>query len=313
MISTSFYLNANGISVSIAPYFENKKAAVTYTFDDGLRCQLTKAIPVLNELDFKATFFVITAVTPDYKKDAEKMNPGDWGSIAWEEWEEVIAQGHEIGNHSPEHKNLRDMSLAEASRRILQAQVKIQNKLNISPLTFCYPYNARTEELETFVHYQFPFSRTYQKGFGSSINQEAMDAVVKKAIDQGKWEVIMLHGIDSGYDKFDNPNELFKHWRYVKTIEKEVWVDTFAGIGDYITLAKNTNIQTTHKKNIFSIRLKNTTAKLQNTKLTLILKGIRTDNFTVKQGEKILAVQKYTDHYLVNVEPNETVIKIQYE
>ena len=43
----------------IAKFDGDRAAAISYTFDDGLRDQYTLAVPMLNEVGFKGTFFII--------------------------------------------------------------------------------------------------------------------------------------------------------------------------------------------------------------------------------------------------------------
>ncbi|WP_304236955.1 polysaccharide deacetylase family protein [Jiulongibacter sediminis] len=50
----------NNLETTICKWQGDKKAAISITYDDGIINQFTVARPIMNELDFKATFFVIT-------------------------------------------------------------------------------------------------------------------------------------------------------------------------------------------------------------------------------------------------------------
>ena len=63
--------------------------AVSLTFDDGLDCQLEKAIPPMNELGLRGTFYILPT-------------GADWLKRCLP-WSEAAAAGHEIGNHSLSH------------------------------------------------------------------------------------------------------------------------------------------------------------------------------------------------------------------
>ena len=84
--------------------------AVSLTFDDGCQSQLDKAIPHMDALGIKGTFFL-----PPSALDTP-------GKIA--AWKKVAANGHEIGNHSWSHAgwNLVNWSLAQMEADILKAQ-----------------------------------------------------------------------------------------------------------------------------------------------------------------------------------------------
>jgi len=71
------------------PAWRGKKAAVVLTYDDALNVHLDNAIPLLDSLGLKGTFY-LTAFAP-----ASKNRIGDWRKVA--------ANGHELGNHTLFH------------------------------------------------------------------------------------------------------------------------------------------------------------------------------------------------------------------
>lgn len=66
-----------------------QKAAVSLSYDDALNSQLDNAIPVLNEHNIKASFYLMLA-SPVV---GERL----------EEWRAAAKQGHELGNHTIYH------------------------------------------------------------------------------------------------------------------------------------------------------------------------------------------------------------------
>ena len=70
------------------PWPSGKRAAVVLTYDDTLVSQLDIAIPALDAVGLKGTFFLIgSKITPD--------------QIA--RWRAAAAEGHELGNHTIRH------------------------------------------------------------------------------------------------------------------------------------------------------------------------------------------------------------------
>ncbi|MET0461624.1 MAG: polysaccharide deacetylase family protein [Chitinophagaceae bacterium] len=69
--------------------WNGKKAAVVITYDDAIDEHLNNAIPVLDSLNLKATFY-ITGFSNSMQKRLQ-----DWKSIA--------TRGHELGNHTLYH------------------------------------------------------------------------------------------------------------------------------------------------------------------------------------------------------------------
>jgi len=66
----------------------HKKAVIVLTYDDGIKSQLDNAVPLLDSLHFKATFFLIGDVL-------------DYNSIL--KWRAVAKKGHELANHTMYH------------------------------------------------------------------------------------------------------------------------------------------------------------------------------------------------------------------
>ncbi|MFT5760012.1 MAG: peptidoglycan/xylan/chitin deacetylase (PgdA/CDA1 family), partial [Alteromonadaceae bacterium] len=65
------------------------KAAISLAYDDALNSHLDHALPALNKLNFKASFY-LTLSSPTVDKRLE-------------EWRRAAKQGHELGNHSINH------------------------------------------------------------------------------------------------------------------------------------------------------------------------------------------------------------------
>ena len=59
-IAVSGYVRGADSQTTITRWPFDKRAAVSITFDDGIRTQFTQALPVLNRLKFPGTFFIVT-------------------------------------------------------------------------------------------------------------------------------------------------------------------------------------------------------------------------------------------------------------
>ncbi|MBL7750047.1 MAG: polysaccharide deacetylase family protein, partial [Chitinophagaceae bacterium] len=64
--------------------WQGKKCAVVITYDDAIDQHLDNALPLLDSLGLKATFYV-TAFSPSVQ-------------TRMEEWRAMAAKGHELGN-----------------------------------------------------------------------------------------------------------------------------------------------------------------------------------------------------------------------
>lgn len=76
-------------SAQFNPAWKGKKCAVVLTYDDALNVHLDHAIPVLDSLQLKATFY-LTASSPGCK-------------LRLDDWRKAAAKGYELGNHTLFH------------------------------------------------------------------------------------------------------------------------------------------------------------------------------------------------------------------
>ena len=69
--------------------WNNKKAAVALTYDDGLNVHLDKVVPALDSAGFKGTFYI--------PGNAEAL------FLRMNDWKAISCNGHELGNHTLFH------------------------------------------------------------------------------------------------------------------------------------------------------------------------------------------------------------------
>ncbi|MCF6437518.1 polysaccharide deacetylase family protein [Pseudoalteromonas sp. MMG022] len=159
-VRLTVYLLASASFVSIAdedyseqPFYPNGASnAVSITFDDGRHSQLDIGVPILNKHGIKATFYVsrdnVVARLPD--------------------WQKVVANGHEIGNHTTSHvctgnfqwlrkqnKGLEQTSLDWLRKDIEQTNIYIEKHLKVKPRSFAYPcgntFVGRGQNVKSYV------------------------------------------------------------------------------------------------------------------------------------------------------------------
>ncbi|HEY4937013.1 MAG TPA: polysaccharide deacetylase family protein, partial [Puia sp.] len=83
-----FFMSLSNYAQSTRPW-QGKQCAVVLTYDDAIDQQLDNAVPVLDSLGLKATFY-ITAYSTSMQT---RMN----------EWRQLSVSGHELGNHTLFH------------------------------------------------------------------------------------------------------------------------------------------------------------------------------------------------------------------
>jgi peptidoglycan/xylan/chitin deacetylase (PgdA/CDA1 family) len=138
------------------------------TFDDGYANLAQEAYPVLADLGFTATTFLITDFigrlnTWDVRYTWERLLHLDWPAI--EQWQ---ARGFEFGSHSATHRRLTWLTTA-AMRRELEAsrQVLVQRLGPSAGRALAYPFGAqstRVGEAARLAGYELGFGGPREDG-----------------------------------------------------------------------------------------------------------------------------------------------------
>jgi len=201
---------------------------VSLTFDDGLRCQIERGVPVLDQHGLPATFFIAANASPvhlDYCPHAP------WRKIEWNAddartLKEMVRRGHEIGSHSVSHKHSQNRSLrpahdpgydaryeAEESKRL------ISDWMDTDITSFCYPFCGKGGGLkEAVVAARYSQARAGAGGayypIGAALDYFDIDcrfagqsgrrenvADWKRHGDQ--WHVLTFHGIGEVHASLD--------------------------------------------------------------------------------------------------------------
>ena len=220
--------------VRVARYQGDRRGAVSLTFDDGLRDQLELAVPVLDRLGFKATFFIIAGRTPETDAEAKDKRPGDWGGISWPQLKALAAQGHEIGNHSWSHAALTRIDDAALDDEVNKSFDAIAAHLGSPPITFCYPGNGFDDRVKAAALKRHVTDRETCFDFEKATKEDGRNVEVDRAILEGRWIVSITHGILNGYAAYPSLKVFEGYLQYIKDREDQIWVDTFAHVFCYV-------------------------------------------------------------------------------
>ena len=109
---------------------------ILITFDDAWRCQYKNALPILNEFGYKATFYAYTDVIEHRS------------NMTYNQLQNLVRQGHNVGCHSAMHSNLTKPFKTENTERYnarliretSNAKKTIEEHIGFPVKHFCYPY-----------------------------------------------------------------------------------------------------------------------------------------------------------------------------
>lgn len=108
------------------------------TFDDGNLDIYTNAFPIMQELGFVGTFYIVADRLDSYRL------------VNAAQLQEMAAAGWEIGSHSMTHVDLTD-NHHRLSEELEQSRSVLENAIGVPILTFAYPFGARDEYVKEWT------------------------------------------------------------------------------------------------------------------------------------------------------------------
>jgi peptidoglycan/xylan/chitin deacetylase (PgdA/CDA1 family) len=247
----SFFLLGNASAQTSQPW-KGKKAAVVITYDDAINQHLDNAIPVLDSLGLKTTFYV-TAFSNSMQT---RLN----------EWKKLSANGHELGNHTLFHpciggagrewvskqNDLRNFSVKRMENEVGMTNLFLQALDGKTRRTFAFTCGDMKIDDSLFINgmkNDFAAARAVRNEM-HRINEvdlysvdcymvnnhsfEQMKEWVDKAIQTNSLLVILFHGVGGGNGldvSLPAHRELLS---YLKQNEKDIWIAPMIEVAEFI-------------------------------------------------------------------------------
>jgi peptidoglycan/xylan/chitin deacetylase (PgdA/CDA1 family) len=132
------------------------------TFDDGWLNWLTVALPVLERLDVRGTFYVC----PGWWGGRHPDVAGDAGRLLEEADARALhLAGMELGSHSMSHPDLRTLDDGELTRELTESKSAVERITGRACRTFAYPYGTFDERVaEAVASAGYDLAFTWQPG-----------------------------------------------------------------------------------------------------------------------------------------------------
>jgi len=156
----AYLAKLNYTSYTLSQAIEEKERlndkSVVITFDDGYRDNFTNAFPILKKYNFKATIFVIVnRFDNDWSVHRKVKNSNIVNKIEKltdSDIKELLDSGNiEIGAHTINHKNFKNISQDEKRVEIVESKKALEERFNISCKTFSYPFGIYDDKDEKLV------------------------------------------------------------------------------------------------------------------------------------------------------------------
>ena len=287
--------------VSVAQYKDNKKAAISLTFDDGNRDNATMVAPELEKRGLRGTFWIIADVVDD-------NNPNQ-PHVSWKQLRDMAEAGHEISNHTWSHRKTVNLTYDEFRRDVEKCDSAIEANVGIRPITFCYPHNYVDPEVFRIASKGRVGTRTRTVGVGQKNNHSTAESLTKwlnRTIDNGEWGITMTHGIVAGWDTWDDPQVLWNFFDQIKEREGEVWVAPFKNVAAYDRERRDFDFYVKNPEGAVQILpLSPLDGKLFNEPLTLVISNWGDRLPSISQDSKAVAARIDGEGNLVfDIDPN---------
>ncbi len=153
---------------------------IALTFDlGGARGTTSELLVLLQRLGIKATFFVI----------------GQWAEQNPDLLQQMVAQGHELGNHSYSHPDLTTISLAQAESQLTRTEEIVTRLSGASTKPFFRPpfgaYNAAVVDLAKRLGYQTIYWTLDSTDWRP---ESTVDSITQRVVSQaGNGYIIVFH------------------------------------------------------------------------------------------------------------------------
>lgn len=238
-------------SMAQSPW-KGKKAAVVLTYDDAIDQHLDNAIPVLDSLGLKATFY-ITGFSASMQKRLE-----DWKSLA--------KKGHELGNHTLYHPciggkgrewvrpeyDLNNYTIPRLVDEIRATNILLRSMDGKTRRTFAFTCADTKVKDSAFAHLiagDFVGLRNVRAEMHTidKVDPDNLDCYmvsgqtgtqmidwVKKAIESNSLLVILFHGVGGGNGLDVSIPAHRELLQYLKKNEKDIWIAPMVEVAEYV-------------------------------------------------------------------------------
>jgi len=242
------------------PKFEwpdGRRAALSITFDDTRPSQLDSGLPILDGHGVKATFYVSLAAASQRKDD----------------WRQLPAAGHELGNHTVSHpcsvnygfsrtNVLEDYTFERMEEELTGASVAIEEQFGVRPATFAYPcgqkYVGRGEGVRSYVplvakhflvgrgfmdeFYNPPLVCDLAQAMARSFDElpfSLVEQYLKRAISGRGWLIVVGHDVSEDRGQAVRPDTLESLCQFATDPANGIWVDTVERVGRHIQTSRS--------------------------------------------------------------------------
>jgi peptidoglycan-N-acetylglucosamine deacetylase len=171
------------------PSEDSGRRVVTFTFDDGPAPRTTDAVlRVLKKYQVQATFFLIAEYLDRNSQRGERMRRAA---------AHIAAEGHLIGNHTYDHKNLGSLDQESVDAEITRAQESIASVVGKRPTLFRPPFGAMSTHVQNTLNSEslLPVLWSVEAGDMNERDAKAIAKELRGRIMYADGGLVLLHDV----------------------------------------------------------------------------------------------------------------------
>ena len=143
---------------------KNHNKEFILTFDDGYENIFTNAFPILIELGFKATCFIITNKIGHYNEwDINKDNFKKMKLMNRDQINEWLQKGFDVGSHTMDHLDLIKLNYENKNQQIINSKKFFKDVFNIEIDSFAYPFGSYDNETLNIIKQNYNYAVTTKR------------------------------------------------------------------------------------------------------------------------------------------------------
>jgi hypothetical protein len=276
-------------NIVITTWADDRNSAFSFSFDDGFISHYVNVREILNQFDFKGTFYLL----PPFLTDSL---PGIWRYGTWQMFEEMSNEEHELGSHTLNHDTLAQLPVGDTltphtihyemyhSREMINERAP-----NQKCITFAYPFALHSSLVDSIASIYYESARavgvlpnpseikgkdwydlsSYQIEFNLPRNSpdDDLDELnafidwINNSISNGEWGIHLIHEVvpfneikallgEGAYHPISNEwLTSLCSWLNTKSSNNEIWIQTIANITKYVKERESFNFNIISQNN----------------------------------------------------------------
>jgi peptidoglycan/xylan/chitin deacetylase (PgdA/CDA1 family) len=200
-------------------HISTEKPIISITFDDVPRTAMINGVPILDNYNVKATFYVAMGLSHLYKNDTNSCKNDYDVYLSEKDIKELNRRGHHISCHTYSHYSLENGTARDMVRDAQRNARKLCELLDRSSIDhFSYPFGKVNLKVKRQLAKHYKTMRSSRPGcnrlgtdlyllransiYDSTFDKKAIMHAINKIEHSGGWLIFYTHGVTHSPDEY---------------------------------------------------------------------------------------------------------------